>query len=236
MIDEIVIDIDALDWTKMDGLIPAIVQDAASGEVRMLGYMDRAALEATIADRLVTFHSRSRGGRWRKGEMSGNLLDLVDVRMDCDGDALLVLASARGPTCHSGSESCFGDNGAPGVGFVGELERIVAQRASADPSTSYTARLLSEGPARVAQKVGEEGVETALAGRAGDNAELAAEAADLVYHLTVLLRSRGLAWDNVVAELKRRHRRRIGHPRPANCRSHLPPRAPRAPAPASHAA
>ena len=199
------IDPDTLDWAKMAGLIPAVVQDAASGEVRMLGYMDRAALEATIADRLVTFHSRSRGVPWRKGETSGNLLDVVGIRMDCDRDALLILANPRGPTCHTGSDSCFGDNGAPGVGFIGSLERVIASRASADPATSYTAKLLAEGPARAAQKVGEEGVETALAGRCGDDAELTSEAADLVYHLTVLLKARGLAWTDIIAELKKRH-------------------------------
>ncbi len=199
------IDVGTLDWDKMEGLIPAIVQDAASGEVRMLGYMDRAALEATIADKLVTFHSRSRGGPWRKGETSGNLLDVVDIRKDCDRDALLILATPRGPTCHTGSDSCFGDDGAPGVGFIGTLERVIASRASADPATSYTAKLLAEGPARAAQKVGEEGVETALAGRCGDDAELTSEAADLVYHLTVLLKARGLVWADIVAELKKRH-------------------------------
>ena len=199
------IDPDTLDWAKMAGLIPAVVQDAASGEVRMLGYMDRAALEATIADRLVTFHSRSRGVPWRKGETSGNLLEVVDIRMDCDRDALLILANPRGPTCHTGSDSCFGDDGAPGVGFIGSLERVIASRASADPATSYTAKLLAEGPARAAQKVGEEGVETALAGRCGDDAELTSEAADLVYHLTVLLKARGLAWTDIIAELKKRH-------------------------------
>ena len=199
------IDPDALDWAKMAGLIPAVVQDAASGEVRMLGYMDRAALEATIADRLVTFHSRSRGVPWRKGETSGNLLEVVGIRMDCDRDALLILANPRGPTCHTGSDSCFGDDGAPGVGFIGSLERVIASRASADPATSYTAKLLAEGPARAAQKVGEEGVETALAGRCGDDAELTSEAADLVYHLTVLLKARGLAWTDIIAELKKRH-------------------------------
>ena len=199
------IDVGTLDWDKMEGLIPAIVQDAASGEVRMLGYMDRAALEATIADKLVTFYSRSRGGPWRKGETSGNLLDVVDIRKDCDRDALLILATPRGPTCHTGSDSCFGDDGAPGVGFIGTLERVIASRASADPATSYTAKLLAEGPARAAQKVGEEGVETALAGRCGDDAELTSEAADLVYHLTVLLKARGLVWADIVAELKKRH-------------------------------
>lgn len=199
-------DPNALDWAKMDGLLPAIVQDAASGEVLMLGYMDRAALDATLGDRMVTFHSRSKGKLWRKGETSGNILDLVEVRMDCDQDALLVLATPRGPTCHTGTTSCFGDHGAPGVGFVGALERVIQSRASADPATSYTAKLLAEGAARAAQKVGEEGVETALAGRCGDDAELVSEAADLVYHLTVLLKARGLAWADIVGELSRRHR------------------------------
>jgi len=199
------IDPDSLDWAKMDGLIPAIVQHAASGEVRMLGYMDRTALDATITDKLVTFYSRSRGEPWRKGETSGNLLDLVDIRFDCDRDALLILATPRGPTCHTGSSSCFGDDGAPGTGFIATVDALVASRATADPATSYTARLLAEGPARAAQKVGEEGVETALAGRCGDDIELASEAADLVYHLTVLLRARGLGWAEVIEELKRRH-------------------------------
>jgi phosphoribosyl-ATP pyrophosphohydrolase/phosphoribosyl-AMP cyclohydrolase len=204
--DPAAFDSEGLDWAKMEGLLPAIVQDAASGEVLMLGYMDRAALDATLGDRMVTFHSRSTGKLWRKGETSGNILDLVEVRMDCDQDALLVLATPRGPTCHTGTTSCFGDHGAPGVGFVGALERVIQSRASADPATSYTAKLLAEGAARAAQKVGEEGVETALAGRCGDDAELVSEAADLVYHLTVLLKARGLAWADIVGELARRHR------------------------------
>jgi len=199
------IDPDTLDWTKMDGLIPAIVQHATTGEVRMLGYMDRIALDATIADRLVTFHSRSRGQPWRKGETSGNLLDLVDIRLDCDRDALLVLATPRGPTCHTGSDSCFGADGAPGVGFVATLAETVAMRAAADPATSYTARLIGEGMIRLAQKVGEEGVEVALAAVAGDAAELTSEAADLIYHLTVLLEASDSSWNTVIDELKRRH-------------------------------
>jgi phosphoribosyl-ATP pyrophosphohydrolase/phosphoribosyl-AMP cyclohydrolase len=199
------IDPDALDWQKMGSLIPAIVQHAGSGEVRMLGYMDRAALDATIADKLVTFHSRSRGGPWRKGEISGNLLDLVDIRLDCDKDALLVLALPRGPTCHTGSDSCFGGAGAPGTAFIATLADTVASRAAADPQTSYTARLISEGMRRLAQKVGEEGVEVALAATAGDAAELTSEAADLVYHLTVLLEASDSSWGEVIDELERRH-------------------------------
>ncbi len=196
------IDPDSLDWAKMEGLIPAIVQHADSGEVRMLGYMDRPALEATIRDRLVTFHSRSRGGPWRKGETSGNLLDLIDIKADCDRDTLLVTARPRGPTCHKGTASCFGDDATP---FLSQLARTIAARAGADPDSSYTARLLSEGIKRIAQKVGEEGVETALAAVAGDNAELESEAADLLYHLLVLLEASGSSLDAVIAELRRRH-------------------------------
>jgi phosphoribosyl-ATP pyrophosphohydrolase/phosphoribosyl-AMP cyclohydrolase len=199
------IDPERLDWAKMEGLIPAIIQHALTGEVRMLGYMDRAALDATIADRLVTFHSRSRGGPWRKGETSGNLLDLVDIRFDCDRDALLVLAIPRGPTCHTGSDSCFGSEGAPGMGFLATLAATVADRAGADPATSYTARLIGDGTKRLAQKVGEEGVEVALAAMAGDPAELTAEAADLLFHLTVLLEASDSSWEQVVDELRRRH-------------------------------
>ena len=196
---------DTLDWAKMDGQLPAIVQHADTGEVRMLGYMDRAALEATIRDRLVTFHSRSRGGPWRKGETSGNLLDLVDIRTDCDRDALLVTARPRGPTCHTGTTSCFGDDAAPAAGFLAELAAIVAARAAAPPDRSYTARLLSQGVKRIAQKVGEEGVETALAAVAGDRHELTSEAADLLYHLLVLLEASDSSLDAVIAELRRRH-------------------------------
>ena len=199
------IDVDALGWDRMGEMLPAIVQDAASGEVRMLGYMNRAALEATIADGLVTFFSRSRGTLWRKGESSGNTLGLVGIAADCDGDALLVTATPLGPTCHTGTTSCFGDRIAQGTGFIAELERVLAERATADLAGSYTARLMSEGIKRIAQKVGEEGVETALAGVAGDDPEVAGEAADLVYHLTLLLHARGLSWSPVIDELRRRH-------------------------------
>ena len=199
------IDPATLDWAKMDGLIPAIVQDAASGEVRMLGYMDRAALDATIADKLVTFYSRSREKLWRKGETSGNLLDLVAISADCDRDALLVLASPRGPTCHTGTASCFGSDGPPGTGFLAMLADLIEQRSKADPAFSYTARLVASGIKRIAQKVGEEGVEVALAATSGDAAELTSEAADLVYHLTVLLQASDTSWDAVITELRRRH-------------------------------
>ena len=199
------IDPDTLDWARMDGLIPAIAQDAATGEVRMLGYCNRDALDATIATRVVTFFSRSRGALWVKGETSGNRLELVEARADCDQDAILLLVRPLGPTCHTGTNSCFGTNGPPGAGFIASLGQTIADRAAVDPAESYTARLLAGGIKRIAQKVGEEGVETALAAVAGDQVELESEAADLVYHLLVLLEASGSSLDRVVAELRRRH-------------------------------
>ncbi|MBA3668302.1 MAG: bifunctional phosphoribosyl-AMP cyclohydrolase/phosphoribosyl-ATP diphosphatase HisIE [Sphingomonas sp.] len=199
------IDVDTLAWERMGGLLPAVVQDADSGEVRMLGYMNREALDATIAEGFVTFFSRSRNALWRKGESSGHTLALVSIAADCDGDALLVTARPKGPTCHTGSTSCFGERQTQGTGFIADLERVLVERSRADPAISYTARLMGEGVKRIAQKVGEEGVETALAGAAGDDAELASEAADLVYHLTLLLQARGLGWRAVIDELRRRH-------------------------------
>ena len=196
------IDPATLDWEKMDGLMPAIVQDAASGDVRMLGYMNREALDATIASGKVTFYSRSKKRLWVKGETSGNMLHLVDVRTDCDGDALLVRARPAGPTCHTGTDSCFGVS--EPAHFLDSLEARLRTRAAADPSDSYTARLMAEGMKRIAQKVGEEGVESALAAVAGDKAETTSEVADLAYHVTLLLIASGLAWGDVAAELERR--------------------------------
>jgi phosphoribosyl-ATP pyrophosphohydrolase/phosphoribosyl-AMP cyclohydrolase len=193
-----------LAWDKMDGLLPAIVQDAASGAVLMLGYMSREALAATLASGLVTFWSRSKGRLWRKGETSGNTLRLVSLHEDCDGDALLVRAEPAGPTCHLGTASCFGGADA-GPGWLAELARIVGERAEADPAESYTARLVAEGPARIAQKVGEEGVEVALAAVSRDAAGCAEETADLLYHLIVLMRVKGFGWAEVIAVLKARH-------------------------------
>ena len=155
-------DLNGLAWDKMDGLLPAVVQDAATGAVLMLGYMDRAALAATLESGLATFFSRSKGRLWVKGETSGNVLRVVSVRADCDDDALLVRAEPAGPTCHLGTRSCFARE-AEGAGWLGELARVVAARAAAPGDQSYTARLLQAGPARIAQKVGEEGVEVALA-------------------------------------------------------------------------
>lgn len=193
-----------LDFDKGGGLIPVVVQDADTLQVLTLAYMDRAALEETIASGEATFFSRSRGGRWRKGETSGNRQTVVSITADCDADALVLAVRPMGPACHLGTTSCFGDADAPGVGRLAALERTIAARAAEDPSLSYTARLIAEGPKRLAQKVGEEGVETALAGVAGPDAELASEAADLLYHLMVLLRSRHMVFQDVLDVLASR--------------------------------
>lgn len=197
-------DLDRLDFEKGGGLIPAIVQDAATLQVLMLAYMDRAALEETHASGEATFYSRSRQARWRKGETSGNRLKLVSLSSDCDGDTLLVRVTPAGPACHLGTTSCFGVEDAPGVGRLAALERTIIARSNAAGAESYTARLLGEGPKRIAQKVGEEGVECALAGAAGSADELAEEAADLFYHVLVLLRARGAGLSDVMAVLSRR--------------------------------
>lgn len=187
-------DIEALAWDKQDGLLPAIVQDAATLRVLMLGYMDRAALAATLASGHVTFYSRSKQRLWTKGESSGHVLALVSVDVDCDADTLLVQARPHGPTCHLDRTSCF--PGAPGDGLA-ELDALIAQRERERPQGSYTTRLFEGGIRRIAQKVGEEGVETALAAVAQDDDALLGEAADLLYHLVVALRARGLALDDV---------------------------------------
>jgi len=199
-------DIDRLGWDKMDGLLPAIVQDAQTAQVLMLGYMNREALAATLSSGFVTFFSRSKGRLWQKGETSGNRLALTAILPDCDGDALLVTATPAGPTCHLGTPSCFGGDGAQGIGFLARLARIVRDRAAAAPDQSYTARLLAEGTPRIAQKIGEEGVELALAAVSRDRDGCIEEASDLLYHLTVLMEARGFGWADVTARLAERHR------------------------------
>jgi phosphoribosyl-ATP pyrophosphohydrolase/phosphoribosyl-AMP cyclohydrolase len=198
----------ALDWNKGDGLLPAIVQDARTGKVLMLGYMNADALRLTLEGRHVTFFSRSKNRLWTKGETSGNFLNVVAVAADCDNDTLLVAANPDGPTCHTGSDSCFGDaatTGASGLAFLARLESVIAQRIADKPDGSYPARLWSEGPTRLAQKVGEEGVEVALAAVTQADDRLVSESADLLFHLTLLLKSRNLSLQSVVKELERRH-------------------------------
>ncbi len=196
-------DPETLAWDKQGGLVPAVVQDADTQRVLMLGYMDRDALEATLANGRVTFFSRSRQRLWTKGETSGHVLDLVRLEADCDRDTLLVQARPRGPTCHLGTSSCFMQ--APAAALA-ELENLIETRERERPPGSYTTTLFEAGIARIAQKVGEEGVETALAAVTADDAALTGEAADLVYHLLVLLRARGLGFADVAKVLASRSR------------------------------
>ncbi|WP_295192563.1 bifunctional phosphoribosyl-AMP cyclohydrolase/phosphoribosyl-ATP diphosphatase HisIE [uncultured Brevundimonas sp.] len=198
------IDPNTIDFAKGAGLVPVVVQDAATLQVLTLAYMDRAALDETIASGEATFFSRSRGGRWRKGETSGDRLHVVSITADCDADAIVLGVRPVGNACHLNRTSCFGEADAPGLGRVARLERTIAERAAADPSESWTARLIAQGPKRIAQKVGEEGVETALAGVAGPDEELASEAADLIYHLLVLLHVRNMVFQDVLDVLASR--------------------------------
>lgn len=198
------IDPSSLDFDKGGGLIPAVVQDADTLQVLTLAYMDRAALDETITSGEATFFSRSRGGRWRKGETSGDRLHVVAITPDCDGDALVLSVRPVGNACHLNRISCFGETDAPGLGRIARLEKTIAQRALADPRESWTAKLMQQGAKRIAQKVGEEGVETALAGVAGPDAELASEAADLIFHLLVLLHARNMVFQDVLDVLAER--------------------------------
>jgi phosphoribosyl-ATP pyrophosphohydrolase/phosphoribosyl-AMP cyclohydrolase len=207
-------DLTQLDWDKGGGLLPAVVQNSANGEVLMLGYMNREALAATQESGRVTFWSRSRGRLWTKGETSGNFLDVRQIAADCDGDALLILASPAGPACHLGTATCWGENAPQSavqqLAFLGRLEQIIAQRIATRPAGSYTAKLLAEGTRRIAQKVGEEGLELALAAVAQSDQEIIGEAADLLYHTLLLLEVKDLSLSQVVAELEKRHAERRG--------------------------
>jgi len=211
-------DVARLDWAKGDGLLPAVVQDAGSGAVLMLGYMNRDALEATLATGRVTFYSRSRRSLWVKGETSGNRLALVAASADCDGDAILVQARPAGPVCHAGTASCFAaapPTAAAPLAFLAALEDIIAARIAEPTPASYTARLHAQGLRRVAQKVGEEALELALAASGGSDAEVVAEGADLLYHAALLLRARGLSLADLATELERRHAERVSGAPPA---------------------
>lgn len=193
-----------LDWEKVDNLMPVVIQNAISGDVLMLGYMNKEALNITLESKNVTFYSRTKQRLWTKGETSGNFLKLVNIYPDCDKDTLLILANPIGPTCHNGTESCF----APAQsqwGFLYELENILRERKNASPDSSYTARLYASGTKRIAQKVGEEGVETALAATVNDREELKNEASDLLYHLMVLLQDQSLSLSDVISCLQERH-------------------------------
>jgi phosphoribosyl-ATP pyrophosphohydrolase/phosphoribosyl-AMP cyclohydrolase len=196
-------DLSSLDWTKGDGLLPAVVQDASTLQVLMLGYVSRESLQATLDTKLVTFFSRSRNELWQKGATSGNVLHFVEAKVDCDADTVLILARPAGPVCHTGTITCFG-NDAPGEHVLESLARIVSDRKGADPESSYTAKLFARGITKIAQKVGEEGLETALASVAESDDRLVSESADLLYHLLVLWAAKEIEPQAVWAELRRR--------------------------------
>lgn len=195
-----------LDWEKVDSLMPAIIQNAISGDVLMLGYMNKEALATTLSSGNVTFYSRTKQRLWTKGETSGNFLKVVNIYPDCDNDTLLILANPIGPTCHKGTESCFSPAQSQ-WGFLYELENLLAERKNASPDSSYTASLYASGTKRIAQKVGEEGVETALAATVNDREELKNEASDLIYHLLVLLQDQSLSLSDVIGCLQERHKK-----------------------------
>ncbi|EGU30107.1 bifunctional phosphoribosyl-AMP cyclohydrolase/phosphoribosyl-ATP diphosphatase HisIE [Vibrio scophthalmi] len=199
--------IERIDWQKVDGLVPVIVQDFLSSQVLMMGYMNQDALVTTGETGHVTFFSRTKQRLWTKGESSGNVLKLVNAALDCDNDTLLVKVTPVGPTCHTGTTTCWdGDKQAESqLVWLHQLEQLLADRKNADPDSSYTASLYARGTKRISQKVGEEGVEVALAATSGDKAELVCESADLIYHLFVLLQDQGLSFNDVINKLKERH-------------------------------
>ncbi len=197
-----------INWGTVDGLVPAIVQDFQSSQVLMMGYMNQDALAKTGETGQVTFFSRTKERLWTKGETSGNVLQLVNISLDCDNDTLLVKVNPIGPTCHTGTTTCWDGDAQEESQMVWlhQLEQLLAARKDADPESSYTASLYARGTKRISQKVGEEGVEVALAATSGDKAELVCESADLIYHLLILLQDQGLSMNDVVNKLKERHK------------------------------
>lgn len=197
-----------IDFKKMDGLVPAIVQDALSGKVLMQGYMNEEALAKTNETKMVTFFSRSKNRLWTKGETSGNYMELVSLAGDCDGDSILVKANPRGPVCHTGADTCFEEENTSKTGFIDQLRAIIKDRKNNPSDTSYTASLFAKGINKVAQKVGEEAVEIVIEAK-DDNKELfMGEAADLLYHYLVLLEAKGYELDEVMEVLIARHNKK----------------------------
>jgi phosphoribosyl-ATP pyrophosphohydrolase/phosphoribosyl-AMP cyclohydrolase len=197
--------IDTIDFGKMNGLVPAVVQDAGDGTVLMLGFMNKEAVQKTLEDRQVVFWSRSKQRLWKKGETSGNFLDLVSIDLDCDNDALLVKANPRGPTCHTGARSCFKVSQADDrLGILAKLADIIRKRKAELPEKSYTTELFNRGLPFIGQKVGEEAVELAIAAQYQDEQRCIEESADLFYHTLVLLAAKNIGVDKVMGELEKR--------------------------------
>ena len=196
---------DKLNFEKLGGLVPAVIQDVRTNQVLMVGFMNPEALEKTLADKKVTFWSRTKNRLWQKGETSGNYLEYVSMQKDCDNDSLLIKAIPHGPVCHTNQFTCFGEDETIDVGSVlCRLEETIRSRKQMMPEGSYTSKLFKEGTPRIAQKVGEEGVEVALASVLGDKKRFTEESADLLYHLLVLLCQQGLMLADVTKELRSR--------------------------------
>ena len=195
-----------IDFDKMGGLVPAIIQDAVTKNVLMLGFMNEEAYQKTIDTKKVTFWSRTRNCLWTKGETSGNYLNLVDIRLDCDNDTLLVKVHPQGPTCHLGTDTCWGeDNSLNPILFLSELQNFIDKRHQEMPENSYTTSLFKKGINKIAQKVGEEATETIIEATNGTNEQLVYESSDLLYHLIVMLTAKGLSIEDVASELIKRH-------------------------------
>ena len=195
-----------IDFDKMGGLVPAIIQDAVTKNVLMLGFMNEEAYQKTIDTKKVTFWSRTRNCLWTKGETSGNYLNLVDIRLDCDNDTLLVKEHPQGPTCHLGTDTCWGeDNSLNPILFLSELQNFIDKRHQEMPENSYTTSLFKKGINKMAQKVGEEATETIIEATNGTNEQLVYESSDLLYHLIVMLTAKGLSIEDVASELIKRH-------------------------------
>ena len=195
-----------IDFEKCGGLVPAIIQDAKTKNVLMLGYMNKVAYDKTMATRKVTFWSRSRNCLWTKGETSGNFLNLVSIDVDCDNDTILVKAIPDGPTCHTGTDTCWGEeNTSSALLFLTELQDFIDKRHKEMPEGSYTTSLFKDGINRIAQKVGEEALEAVIEATNGSNEKLVYEVSDLIYHLIVLLTSKGLRIEDIAEELQKRH-------------------------------
>jgi phosphoribosyl-ATP pyrophosphohydrolase/phosphoribosyl-AMP cyclohydrolase len=196
-----------INFTKYaDGLVPAIVQDAATKTVLMLGFMNQAAVDATLASGKVTFYSRSKNRLWTKGEESGNFLNYISMKEDCDQDTLLIQAIPEGPVCHMGTDTCWGEDNNTSIAFLNKLEQIIAERKNADPSISYVASLFAKGINKIAQKVGEEAVELVIEAKDNNEQLFLDESADLLFHYLILLQSKGYQLDDVVKVLAQRHK------------------------------
>lgn len=194
-----------LDFNKMNGLIPAIIQDDKTQKVLMLGFMNEEAYDKTLKTGKVTFWSRTKNALWTKGETSGNYLNVVSIKADCDNDTLLIKVNPDGPVCHTGTDTCWGEENDNPMAFLSELQRFIEKRHKEMPEGSYTTSLFQSGVGRMAQKVGEEAVESVIEAMAGNDERLIYEASDMIYHLMVLLTSKGLKIEDLAVELQKRH-------------------------------